>query len=166
MTYALFIKTNALSKEVPVRQPARFKFAGVGIMILGMAVLGLAAQPSWAKTLTVSKPCQQLYQKPNFASPPLGPVPMEERVNLIFQEGEWYKVAYHGKIGWLHQQAFPEVAPGNPNLKGLLKGTLLGAPVRETSSDEVALGGKGVLHRGKRVLLGKIQNNGRAQPAL
>lgn len=136
------------------------------MMILGMAVLGLAAQPSWAKTLTVSKPCQQLYQKPNFASPPLGPVPMEERVNLLRQKGGWYKVAYHGKIGWLHQQAFPEVAPGNPTLKGLLKGMLLGAPVRETSSDEVALGGKGILQRWKRAITGKIQDKGRARPAL
>ncbi len=136
------------------------------MMVLGIAVLGLAAHPSWAKTLTVSKPSQQLYQKPNFASPPLGPVPMKERVNLIRQEGEWYKVAYHGKIGWLHRQAFPGVAPANPNLKGLLKGLLLGAPVRETSSDEVALGGKGVLQRGKRVIMGKIQDSGRAQPAL
>jgi hypothetical protein len=136
------------------------------MMILGMAVLGLAAQPSWAKSLTVSKPRQQLYQQPNFASPPLGPVPMEERVNLIFQEGEWYKVAYHGKIGWLHQQAFPEVAPGNSNLKGLLKGMLLEVPVRETSSDEVALGGKGIFQSLKRAISGKSQDKGRAKPAL
>ncbi len=107
----------------------------VGILVL----LALLADPGWARTLTVSQPNQQIYQEPNFASTPLAAVPQGARVNLIRQEGEWYKVDYQGTIGWLHRQAVPEAAPAKVDLSRML----FGGPVKETRSDEVALAGKG-----------------------
>ena len=47
---------------------------------------------------------------------------------------------YQGKSGWLNRQAFPAPATGS---KFGLPGMLFGAPVKETSSDEAALAGKG-----------------------
>lgn len=109
------------------------------MLIGGLMVFLLAAGPGWARTLTVSQPNQQIYQEPNFASPPLGAVPQGARVNLVRQEGEWYKVDYQGTIGWLHRQAVPEAAPAKVDLSKML----FGGPVQETHSDEVALAGKG-----------------------
>ena len=108
-------------------------------LVIGLAMLSLAAGPSWARSLTVSQANQQIYQEPNFASTPLGAVPQGARVNLIRQEGEWYKVDYQGTIGWLHRQAVPEAAPAKVDLSRML----FGGPVKETRSDEVALAGKG-----------------------
>jgi len=105
----------------------------------GLVMLLLVAGPGWARSLTVSQPNQQIYQEPNFASTPLGVVPQGDRVNLIRQEGEWYKVDYQGTIGWLHRQAVPEAAPAKMDLTKML----FGGPVKETRSDEVALAGKG-----------------------
>jgi hypothetical protein len=50
-------------------------------------------------------------------------------------------VEYQGKTGWINRQAFgkPQVASSGFSLPGLLTGK----PVKETSSDEVALAGKG-----------------------
>ncbi|MDI6854007.1 MAG: SH3 domain-containing protein [Deltaproteobacteria bacterium] len=110
----------------------------LGLLIIVMMLL-LSGGPGWARTLTVSQPNQQIYQEANFASTPLGAVPQGAKVNLIRQEGEWYKVDYQGTIGWLHRQAVPEAAPAKMDLSKML----FGGPVKETGSDEVALAGKG-----------------------
>lgn len=111
----------------------------LGLAFGFLALLVLLTGSGWARSLTVSQPNQQLYQEPNFASTPLAPVPQGARVNLIRQEGEWYKVDYQGTIGWLHRQAVPEAAPAKVDLSRML----FGGPVKETRSDEVALAGKG-----------------------
>ena len=61
-------------------------------------------------------------------------------MNVEHQAGDWYKVEYQGKTGWLNRQAFPAPATGS---KFSLGGLLTGTPVKQTSSDEVALAGKG-----------------------
>lgn len=53
------------------------------------------------------------------------------------RSGDWVQVNYQGKTGWLHKTAFPQAV----GVK--MPGLLTGGPVRETKSDEVALGGKG-----------------------
>lgn len=121
-------------------RPRLSLFQSVLRLALGLlGLLVLLTDSGWARSLTVSQPNQQLYQEPNFASPPLTPVPQGARVNLIRQEGEWYKVDYQGTIGWLHRQAVPEAAPAKVDLSRML----FGGPVKETRSDEVALAGKG-----------------------
>ena len=44
---------------------------------------------------------------PDFASTPVGTVPEGAEVNVERQAGDWYKVEYQGKTGWLNRQAFP-----------------------------------------------------------
>ncbi len=108
-------------------------------LLIGLMMLLVAGGTVWGRSLTVSQGNQQIYQEPNFASTPLGAVPQGAKVNLIRQEGEWYKVDYQGTIGWLHRQAVPEAAPAKMDLSRML----FGGPVKESGSDEVALAGKG-----------------------
>ena len=61
--------------------------------------------PLAPKFLRVQEANQFLYPDPDAASGPLGPVPVEARVKMLKQEGDWYKVEYQGKQGWLPVQA-------------------------------------------------------------
>jgi len=109
-------------------------------LAVALAALLLAAGPGWAETLKVSQPNQQLYPDPDFSSTPLAPVPVGAEVTVQRQAGDWYKVDFQGKIGWIHRLAFPQAkAPSRFSLPSLLTG----GAVKETTSDEVALAGKG-----------------------
>ena len=113
--------------------------AALGLMALALFISGLAGG-ALGEVLKVSQAGQQLYPSPDFASPPVGPVPMGAQVTVLGKSGDWCNVEYGGKAGWLHRQAFP----GAPAAAGLgLPGLLTGAPVKETRGDEVALAGKG-----------------------
>ena len=113
-----------------------------GIWFLALALLALLLLPGIARgeTLKVTQPNQSLYPDPDFAGTPIAPVPAGAEVNVLQQTGDWYKVEYQGKSGWLNRQAFPAPAKGS---KFGLGAMLFGAPVKETSSDEAALAGKG-----------------------
>ena len=110
------------------------------LLALGLALVLLGPAVCWGEVLKVSQPNQSLYPDPDFASPPVGTVPEGAEVNVERQAGDWYKVEYQGKTGWLNRQAFPPPATSS---KFSLGGLLTGAPVKQTSSDEVALAGKG-----------------------
>ncbi len=97
---------------------------------------GLAAQ---AKPLEVTQTNQQLYKKPDFASTSLGSVPKGEAVRLLKEEGDWYRIDYKGKTGWMHQKAFVKDWSFKPDLKKVL----FGPEVKQSQSDEAALAGKG-----------------------
>ncbi len=123
-----------------MRRPVFFNKPSLWLLTAGLAVLLMGAGAVWAETLKVSQPNQQLYPEADFAGTPLGPVPVDAEVNVIRQSGDWYKVEYQGKTGWLHRQAFPQAKAAS---KFSLPGLLTGGAVKETSSDEVALAGKG-----------------------
>ena len=110
------------------------------LLALGLALVVLMPAAGWGEVLKVSQPNQSLYPDPDFSSPPVAPVPVGAEVNVESQAGDWYKVEYEGKTGWLNRQAFPPPATGS---KFSLGGLLTGTPVKQTSSDEVALAGKG-----------------------
>jgi uncharacterized protein YgiM (DUF1202 family) len=82
-----------------------------------------------------------MYPDPDFAGTPIATVPQGAEVTVQQKSGDWYKVEYQGKSGWLNRAAFP--AAGTAPKGGGLPGLLFGAPVKETSSDEAALAGKG-----------------------
>ena len=110
------------------------------VLGLALALAMLMPGPGWAEVLKVTQPNQSLYPDPDFACTPLAPVPEGAEVNVERQAGDWYKVSYQDKTGWIHRQAFPAPKSGSAmSLPGLLFGT----PVKQTSSDEVALAGKG-----------------------
>jgi hypothetical protein len=124
-----------MRQSVFLPKPARWFIA------LGLAALLLGPGMAWSETLKVSQPNQQLYPQPDFASTPIAPVPVGAEVNVVQQSGDWYKVDYQGQSGWLNRQAFPQAQA--PSKFGGLPSLLLGGPVKETKSDEVALAGKG-----------------------
>jgi hypothetical protein len=109
-------------------------------LALGLALVFLVPGLGWGEVLKVTQPNQSLYPDPDFASTPIAPVPVGAEVNVERQVGDWYKVEYQGKSGWINRQAFPTPQAGS---KMSLSGLLFGAPVQQTSSDEVALAGKG-----------------------
>jgi hypothetical protein len=110
------------------------------LLALGLALALLGPATCWGEVLKVVQPNQSLYPDPDFASTPVAPVPVGAEVNVERQAGDWYKVEYQGKTGWINRQAFPPPATGS---KFSLGGLLTGTPVKQTSSDEVALAGKG-----------------------
>ncbi len=110
------------------------------VLALGLALVLLTPGIGWSETLKVAQPNQSLYPDPDFSSTPVAPVPAGAEVNVESQAGDWYKVDYQGQTGWLNRQAFTAPAgAAKPGLSNLLFGT----PVKQTSSDEVALAGKG-----------------------
>jgi uncharacterized protein YgiM (DUF1202 family) len=123
-----------------VRRPVFFERPGW--CFLGLVLLALLLAPGIAmgETLKVTQPNQSLYPDPDFAGTPVASVPAGAEVNVLQQSGDWYKVEYQGQSGWLNRQAFPAPSTGS---KFSLPGMLFGAPVKETSSDEAALAGKG-----------------------
>jgi hypothetical protein len=123
-----------------VRRSIWGKKAAGALLALGVALLLLGPGPAWGETLEVIQPNQYLYPDPDFAGTPVGAVPQGSRVQVVRQAGDWYKVDYQGMEGWIHRQAFPAPRPGS---KFSLPGLLFGAPAKETTSDEVALAGKG-----------------------
>jgi hypothetical protein len=110
------------------------------VLILGVLLGLLLPGVGWGEVLKVAQPNQSIYPDPDFASTPVAPVPVGAEVNVEHQAGDWYKVEYQGKTGWINRQAFPAPASGS---QFSLPGLLFGSPVKQTSSDEVALAGKG-----------------------
>ena len=120
----------------------RRKKLGLWLLAVGLALLLLGAGSTCAEILKVSQQNQSLYPDPDFAGTPITAVPVGAELNVERQVGDWYKVEYQGKTGWINRQAFPPAKPP-AGAFGSLPGMLFGAPVKETKSDEVALAGKG-----------------------
>jgi uncharacterized protein YgiM (DUF1202 family) len=118
-----------------------FKKPTVWLAMLGLALLLSGPGVGWAEVMKVTQPNQSLYPDPDFAGTPIAPVPQGAEVNVQQQTGDWYKVEYQGKSGWMNRAAFPAPAKAKGGMG--LPGLLFGAPVKETSSDEAALAGKG-----------------------
>ena len=123
-----------------MRRPVFSKRSGICFLTLALLALLLLPGIARGETMKVTQPNQSLYPDPDFAGTPIAPVPQGAEVTVQQQAGDWYKVEYQGQSGWLNRQAFPAPAAGS---KFNLPGMLFGAPVKETSSDEAALAGKG-----------------------
>jgi hypothetical protein len=121
-----------------LRRPVFLKRAA-WLVALGLALGLLGPGSGWAEVLKVTQPNQSMFADPDFAGAPIAAVPVGAEVNVLHQAGDWYKVDFAGKEGWMHRQSFPAAQPGKFNLGSLL----FGAPAKEAKSDEVALAGKG-----------------------
>ncbi|MGQ9655909.1 MAG: SH3 domain-containing protein [Thermodesulfobacteriota bacterium] len=107
---------------------------------LGLAFLLGMPRSTHGQALRVSLDHQLLYSSPDFASPPVGRVPLGSLVNLVQQEGDWMQVEHQGTVGWIHRTSLSQPGTGGPRTP-LID---VPSPVRTTtSSDEVALAGKG-----------------------
>ena len=111
----------------------------ITIMVVLLLLCLPAGSMAQVKSLEVTQTNQQLYKKPDFASTSLGSVPKGETVRLLKEEGDWYRIDYNGKTGWMHQKAFVKDWSFKPDLKKVL----FGPEVKQSQSDEAALAGKG-----------------------
>jgi uncharacterized protein YgiM (DUF1202 family) len=127
-------------EEIGVKRENVSLKAVTHLLAVGLALVLLIPGIGWSEVLKVAQPNQSLYPDPDFGSTPVAHVPEGAEVNVQHSTGDWYKVEYQGETGWLNRQAF-----GQPQTKSgfNLPGLLTGKPVKETSSDEVALAGKG-----------------------
>ena len=123
-----------------MRRPVFLKRPGLWLLALALPALLLLPGLALGDVMKVIQPNQSLYPDADFAGTPIAPVPAGTEVNVLEQKGDWYKVEYQGKSGWLNRQAFPAPEKGS---KFSLPGMLFGAPVKEASADETALAGKG-----------------------
>ena len=111
--------------------------SGLWLAVWLLALL-LSPQIGWSETLKVGMPNQALYPDPDFAGKPLSQVPLGSEVNRLLTTGDWFKVGYQDKKGWMNRLAFPQLKTPPGNLPGLLTG----GGVKSSGHDEVALGGK------------------------
>lgn len=111
--------------------------SSLGVALWLLALL-LAPGSGWCETLKVGMPNQVLYPDPDFASQPLGPVPVGSEVNRLLTTGDWFKVGYQDQKGWMNRLAFPQLK----STPGSMPGLLTGGGVKASGRDEVALGGK------------------------
>jgi len=136
------IHNEILTKGGDVRPPVSFSKRAGWLLAVGLALVLIGAGAAWGQqTLKVTQANQSLYPEADFASTPLASVPVGATVRVLRQAGDWYQVDYAGTTGWMHRQAFPSAQA--PSRFGGLPGLLFGGPVKETTSDEVALAGKG-----------------------
>ena len=90
-----------------MRRPVFSKRPGIWCLALALLALWLLPGLALGQTMKVTQPNQSLYPDPDFVGTPIAPVPVGAEVSVQQQSGDWYKVEYQGKTGWLNRQAFP-----------------------------------------------------------
>jgi SH3-like domain-containing protein len=71
---------------------------GTAISVIPLACLPLRME--------VLKPQQAIYQDPDDTGSPLVQVPPDDQVELLKNVGDWFKVRYQQKTGWMPVKAF------------------------------------------------------------
>jgi len=102
-----------------------------------LIVVGLVLVASVAMAASVKVVTQQaaIRQDKRFFAPVVATVPYGEIMQELVRDGDWLRVQYRGKQGWIHVSAVEEQ---KVELSSLMK-----SKAKETSQDEVALAGKG-----------------------
>ncbi len=88
-----------------------------------------------AATLKVITQEAMIRKDKRFFAPVVAKVPYGGEVQELERQGDWIRVGYQGKTGWIHIKAVQEQ---KFNLS-----SLAGGKARETTQEEVALAGKG-----------------------
>jgi len=102
------------------------------VILLSVCLMASAAFAATVKVITQEAVIRKdkRFFAPAVARAPLG-APLEE----LGREGDWFRVRYQGKEGWVHKSALEE--------QKFRLSSLAGGRAEETSRDEVALAGKG-----------------------
>ena len=100
-------------------------------------VLGLCLITSVAAAATVKVITQEamIRKDKRFFAPALIRAPFGAALEESGREGDWFRVSYQGKEGWIHKSAVQE--------QKFQLSSLAGGQAEEASRDEVALAGKG-----------------------
>ncbi len=100
-------------------------------------ILGLCFMSSLALAATVKVITQEavIRKDKRFFAPAVARAPYGSVIQELSREGDWLRVSYQGKQGWIHVSAVQE--------QKFQLSSLAGGQAQETSHDEVALAGKG-----------------------
>jgi hypothetical protein len=100
-------------------------------------LLGLCFMTSVALAATVKVITQEavIRKDKRFFAPAVTRVPYGSVIQESGREGDWLRVSYQGKEGWIHVSAVQE--------QKFQLSSLAGGKAQEASRDEVALAGKG-----------------------
>ena len=97
--------------------------------------LFLTASVAFAATLKVITQDAVIRKDKRFFAPALVRAPLGAALQELGREGDWFRVSYEGKQGWIHKSALQE--------QKFQISSLAGGRAEEASRDEVALAGKG-----------------------
>jgi len=102
------------------------------IILVGVSMLASVAMGATVKVITQEA---MIRQDKRFFAPVLIRVPYGEMIQELEREGDWLRVGYRGKQGWIHISAVQE--------QKFRFSSLAGERAQETTREEVALAGKG-----------------------
>jgi hypothetical protein len=102
------------------------------IILVGLC---LTASVAFAATVKVITQDAVIRKDKRFFAPALVRAPFGTPLQELGKEGDWFRVSYQGKEGWIHKSALEE--------QKFQLSSLAGGKAEEASRDEVALAGKG-----------------------
>ena len=104
----------------------------IWLWVLGLCLISSVAAAATVKVITQEA---MIRQDKRFFAPALIRVPFGAALQESGREGDWFRVSYQGKEGWIHKSAVQE--------QKFQLSSLAGGQAGEASQDEVALAGKG-----------------------
>jgi hypothetical protein len=104
----------------------------IWVWVLALCLISSAAAAATMKVITQDA---VIRKDKRFFAPALVRAPFGATLQELGKEGDWFRVSYQGKEGWIHKSALQE--------QKFQLSSLAGGKAEETSRDEVALAGKG-----------------------
>ncbi len=102
------------------------------VILLGLCLIASVAAAATVKVITQEA---MIRTDKRFFAPALVRTPFGAALEELGREGDWFRVNYQGKEGWIHKSAVQE--------QKFQLSSLAGGQAEEASRDEVALAGKG-----------------------
>jgi Bacterial SH3 domain len=102
------------------------------VILLTLCLISSVAAAATVKVITQEA---MIRTDKRFFSPALVRAPFGAALQELGREGDWFRVNYQGKEGWIHKSAVQE--------QKFQLSSLAGGQPEEASRDEVALAGKG-----------------------
>jgi len=102
------------------------------VILLALCLISSVAAAATVKVITQEA---MIRADKRFFAPALVRAPFGAALEELGREGDWFRVNYQGKEGWIHKSAIQE--------QKFQLSSLAGGQAEEASRDEVALAGKG-----------------------
>jgi hypothetical protein len=104
----------------------------IWLWVMGLCLISSVAAAATVKVITQEA---MIRKDKRFFAPALVRAPFGAALQESGREGDWFRVSYQGKEGWIHKSAVQE--------QKFQLSSLAGGQAEEASQDEVALAGKG-----------------------
>ncbi len=102
------------------------------VILLALCLISSVAAAATVKVITQEA---MIRKDKRFFAPALVRAPFGAALQELGREGDWFRVNYQGKEGWIHKSAIQE--------QKFQLSSLAGGQAEEASRDEIALAGKG-----------------------